>query len=194
MTDFPKYLAPFTASWDNIGDVDEALKISWTYGASPGVQTFIVGTHCFLEDATSILAVPDEHLIASLSMAAILAGEVNPGTQEFMDLMADQSTTNFQVICGNAKLKEVRPVGNDGITFDLDFYRVGTSSVIKTVQTDTAAVSKYFNRVDSCAHSVPCVPGALHKEFALKKSQLGAAESANRNAIVAWVAAQRFWI
>jgi hypothetical protein len=196
---FPKYLAPFSAAWDNIGDVDETLRISWLYGASPGVKSFIVGSDIFLEDQTAIASVPDEQLLSSISMGAILAGGVLPGTQEFMNMMSDQSTTNFQTIVGNAKLKSVASasdtnVGPEGTVFDLEFYRVGNSSAVKVVRSDAWSICQYDNRIDSCAHAVDCVPGALHKQFAFKKSQLGAAGSANRDSVVAWLASQRFWV
>lgn len=204
---FPRQVAIFTASFDNVGDVDETLKINWSYEYAPGVfatgqKQFIVGTECFLEDPAgtgSLATVSDEQLLASVSMCAILAGEVLPGTQEFINALGEQSTMNFQTIVGNVKFKSNpnavvdASVGHLGLVYDLEFMRVGSSTNTKMVRTDAWTICQYGNRENSPAHSSPVVPGAIHKQFGFKKSQLGAANSANRQSVIDWVATQKFW-
>lgn len=205
---FPKQVAIFTASFDNVGQVDETFKVLWNYEYSPGNfavgnKQFIVGTECFLESpsgSTSMQSCTDEQLLASISMCAILAGEVLPGTDEFVTAIGEQSTMNFQTVAGNAKLK-IDPVlvsdtsvGPQGTVFDLTFVRVGSSTNTKVVRADAWTICQYSNRVDSPNHSAPCVPGAVHKQFDFKKSQLGAANSANRQSVIDWVATQKFWV
>lgn len=205
---FPKQVAIFTASFDNVGASDETLKVMWNYEYSPGNfavgnKQYLVGTECFLESpsgSTSMQNVTDEQLLASISMCAILAGEVLPGTTEFVTAIGEQSTTNFQTIAGNAKLK-IDPVavvdpniGPLGTVYDLTFVRVGSSTNTKVVRADAWTICQYGNRVSSPAHTAPVVPGAIHKQFDFKKSQLGAANSANRQSVIDWVASQKFWV
>lgn len=204
---FPKQVAIFTVSWDNIGDPDETMKVHWNYEFKPGqfqvgTKQFLVGTDCFLEDPTagnSLQGVSDEQLLAAIGMNAILAGAL-PGTVEFTAAIGEQSTVHFQTIVGNAKLK-VDPVpvvdpsyGPLGTVYDLTFMRVGQSTNTKVVRADAWAISQYSNREDSPTHAAPCVPGAIHKQLALKKSQLGASGSANRTAVENFVATQKFWV
>lgn len=202
---FPKYINPFTATFINVGTSNERLRLTSTYPLGMfWERTFLVGTECFLEDpasSTSLAGVPDEHLLASASMCAILAGGVLPGTQEFNAAIGDQSTMNFQTIVGNVKLKsnpvavDDLTVGPPGTVFDLEFMRVGSSSNTKVVRSDAWTICQYDNRVDSVDHASYCVPGAIYKQFpTLKKSNLGEAESANRTAVSNWVASQRFWV
>lgn len=205
---FPKQVAIFTASFDNVGASDETLKIMWNYEYAPGNFAvgnlqYRVGTECFLESPTSptsISLVTEEQLLASISMCAILAGEVLPGTTEFVTAIGEQSTTNFQTIVGNAKLK-IDPVavvdasvGPLGTVYDLTFMRLGNTANTKVVRADAWTICQYGNRVDSPAHTAPCVPGAIHKQFEFKKSQLGAANSTNRQSVIDWVASQKFWV
>lgn len=205
---FPRKVACFSASFQNVGQVDEVLRVAWNYEFSPGQfnigqKQFLVGSECFLEtpaDGASMALVPDEQLLASVGMCAILAGEVLPLTAEFINALGEQSTANYQTIVGNVKFK-VDPVavvdanvGPLGTVFDLTFMRVGQSTNTKVVRADTWSICQYSNRIDSPAHSAPCVPGAIQKELAFKKSQLGSADSANRQAVIAFVASQLFWV
>lgn len=200
----PKQVLAFTATFDNIGDPDETLKVISTYPL--GVQVvkqFLVGVDCFVEDvaaSNSLSLISDEILIAHLSMCAILAGGVLPGTQEFVNALGDQSTTNFQTPVGNVKLKS-NPVavsdlsvGADGTVYDIEFMRVGQSTNTKVVRAAWWDHCQYANREDSPAHAAPVVPGAIWKSLALKKSQLGGSGSANRQAVIDLVAASRFWV
>lgn len=204
---FPRQLKVFTATWGNIGDVDEELKIQWVDSFVPplglvpfnGNQNLIVGTDCFLESPTSITQVPDDQLIASLSMNAILAGEILPGTTEYIDAVTGQGTKYFQTIIGNATSKSVTRVsdsfiGPEGTVYDIEFQKVGQASNVKTIRMDAWTASRYENRVNFVPIPLMCIPGALHKQFGLKKSQLGPADSANRNAIVDYIQNTYFWI
>lgn len=203
---FPKKVKIFQAEFVDVGLPTEGLRVFWTYpegnppeGNPPGNRLFSVGTDVFLETLTSMTQVPDEHLLASVSMSAILAGGVLPGTVEYLQAIVDQESANFQTIRGAAKIKSVTPVvdpaiGPIGTVFDVEFQRVGANTDTKIVRADTWVLSQYSNRVDNAAISVDCVPGALHKEFAFKKSQLGAEGSANRQAVIDFVAAQYFWV
>lgn len=205
---FPKQVAAFTVSFDNVGQVDETLKVHWNYEFKPGqfqvgIKQFIVGTDCFLEDpaaGNSLSTVSDEQLLAAVSMCAILAGEVLPGTTEFVTALGEQSTMNFQTVVGNVKFKQdptpvTDPtVGPAGTVYDLLLTRVGSSTNTKLVRADAWTISQYSNREDSPVHAAPVVPGAIHKQFGFKKSQLGAANSANRQSIINWVASQLFWV
>lgn len=199
---FPKKVAIFTATFEDVGTVDEALRVAWNYPDypnNPGNRRFLVGSDCFLETPTSITQVPDDQLLASLSMMGILAGGILPGTKEYLDAMTTQDTTNFQTIIGNAKVKTITSVvdaqvGPLGTVFDVEFQKVGASTPTKTVRCDAWSLSQYGNRVDNAAVSVPVVPGAIHKIIGFKKSQLGAADSANRQAVIDFIAAQLFWI
>lgn len=200
MAFFPKQVAIFNAEWLNIGEFDETLKVTWIYpGTQSGNRQFIVGTDVFLESPINMSQVPDAHLIASVSMASILAGHILPGTQEYIDVVTSQGTKYFQTIIGNATLKTVVPVidssvGPLGTVYDLTFNKVGSGNNVKTVRIDAWTLSQYDNRVDSAAHSVECVPGALHKQFAFKKSDLGPADSDNRNSVVSFIQSNLFWI
>lgn len=197
---FPKKVAIFTAAFGDEGLASEFLQVSWNYPTgNPGSRTFHVGADIFLETLTSMSQVPDDHLLASASMMAILAGEILPGTAEYLNAVVNQEVMNFQTIRGNAKIKSVTPVidatiGPMGTVFDIEFARVGSNTDTKTVRADAWALSQYANRADSGAVAVDCVPGALHKEFGFKKSQLGAVNSANRQAVIAYVANTLFWV
>lgn len=203
---FPKLVKPYTASFENVGTANERLKLQWTYPLGVyGAYQFLVGTDCFLEDPTLVSMIPDEQLLASLSMSAILAGEVLPGTGEFLDAVSSQGTKNFQTIVGEVRLKpetvsfrNPQPVddltiGPSGTVFDIVFQK-GTGSNTKTIRTDAWSISQYSNRIDSVYHSVYVVAGALHKQFGFKKSELGAAESQNRTDVINWISSKEFWI
>lgn len=205
---FPRNVAAFTGVFENVGLPNETFKVSWNYPGPTnfGTKSFAVGSEIFLETPTNINDVPDEHLIASISMSAILAGEVLPGSSEFLASVLDQGNKNFQTIVGDVKLKlpasgQTNPTpvsdltfGPDGTVFDFTVQRVALTSSFRTFRTDAWSISQYSNRVDLPEASVCCVPGAIHKQFAFKKSQLGVAGSANRQSVIDFVAAQRFWI
>lgn len=196
---FPKQVAIFNAEFVDVGTPDEALRITWNYPTgNPGNHLFMVGTDIFLESPINMSQVEDEQLIASLSMAAILSGSL-PGTLEFIDSVTNQGQKYFQTIIGNATLKTVTPVidsnvGPLGTVFDITFNKVGNANNTKTIRADAWNIAQYSNRVDSPAHSVYCVPGAVHKQFGLKKSELGADQSATRQSIIDFIVAQKFWI
>lgn len=196
---FPKQVAVFTAQFLDVGTVDEVLKVSYNYPTgNPGNHSFAVGTEIFLETATNMSQVDEEQLICSLSMASILASAL-PGTFEYIDAVTNQGQKYFQTIIGNATLKTVTPVidatiGPMGTVYDLTFNKVGSNNNTKTIRTDAWTISQYSNRVDSPAHAIYCIPGAVHKEFGFKKSQLGADGSANRQAVIDFIAAQKFWV
>lgn len=203
---FPKLVKPFTAEFTNVGLSNESLRLTSTYPLGVSWErSFLVGTECFLESPNEIALVPDEQLIASLAMSAILAGEILPGTKEFKDAITNQDSKYFQTIVGDVRLKaesagfynpnlvDDLTVGPEGTVFDVTFQR-GTTSNTKVVRIDAWSISQYGNRVDSVDHASYVVPGAIHKELNLKKSQLGAAESANRQAVIDFVASKAFWV
>jgi hypothetical protein len=200
MANFPVYKTGLVASWENIGDVDEELKITWVDDQGfPGVHHIMVGTDAFLESPVNTSQVPDDQLLCSIRMAAILGGEVLPGTQEYLDVVDNQGTRYFQTIIGNIKIKTVTSVvdatyGPLGTVFDLEFQKVGAATNVKTVRTDAWTLSQYNNGSANYAYAACVIPGMLHKVHGFKKSDLGASGSANRNAVIATIAAQKFWI
>lgn len=210
---FPKFVRPFlpsnggNAEFQNVGQTNELLRLTWTYPLGVfGAKNFAVGTECFLESATDLNDVPEEHLLSSISMAAILAGEVLPGTQEFLDAILGQDTKNFQTIVGEVKLKVLSGgapnpapvddlnIGPQGTVFDVTFQRTALLGNTRVVRFDAWSLCQYSNRVDSVDHMVYIVPGAVHKAFNLKKSQLGAVDSANRTSVIDWIQNQAFWV
>jgi hypothetical protein len=200
MAGFPRYRTGFTASWNGIGDPDETLRVFWTDDmGQPGNVYFTVGTDVFLENPANMSQVPEDQLLSSIRMSAILAGEILPGTQEYLAAMGEQSSMNFQCIIGNAKIKTITSVldslyGPPGTVYDIEFMKVNASSNVKTVRADAWALSQYNNGDSNFAYAANCVPGMLHKVLGLKASQLGAENSANRNAVVDAIAVQKFWI
>lgn len=204
MADFPKKVTIFSVSWDNVGQEDEDMIVSWNYAAGipapAGSKRFRVGTECFLESPTSITQVPEDQLIASLSMMAILAGAI-PGTKEFDDAVSNQSTMNFQTIIGTAKLKnppepvDDPTIGPQGTVFDFTFQKSSAGTPTKVVRMDGWNASQYSQRVNSIPHMYHAIPGAIYKEFpTFKKSNLGAVDSANRQAVEAFLPTRFFWV
>jgi hypothetical protein len=203
---FPKQVKPFTCQFLNVGAPNEALRVSWThpFGISDHFD-FLVGSTCFYEDPSSsgsLALVPDEHFIASLSMMSILAGGLLIGTNEFKAAFQAQDTPYFQMAVGLVKLKDdpvlvgttVTPEGLANL-YNVTFYRNGQVNNTKTVEIDTFTGSQYSNRVDSCPHAVYCVAGAIFKQFpTMKKSNLGAADSQNRQDVIDWLPTKEFWV
>ena len=208
--------------WEDIGDPlelqdgmpvgGESLVVRWKQpDGSTGEMKFYATHDIFLEDTDGaappnshpLSNVPDCQLLACCSMAAILAGEVHPGTYEFLKQVAsDQNDNNFETILGEAKLKSVSIVeeadlpmgGTPGLFYDIEFQRTGQGSNTKTVRSDIVNISKYSNRSNIYDLSVSCVPGAVTREFGKKTvSDLGAAGSQLRNDIVAFVEELRLY-
>lgn len=200
MAAFPKYKTGFTAEWNAIGELDESLRVFWTDDNSQqGNVYFTVGTDVFLESPSNMSQVPEEHLLSSIRMSAILAGEILPGTQEYLVAMGEQSSMNFQCVIGNAKIKTITPVidsnyGPAGTVYDIEFMKVNASSNVKTVRADAWTLSQYNNGSNNFAYAANCIPGMLHKVLGFKKSDLGAENSANRNSVISTIANQKFWI
>lgn len=200
MLALPRYRVGFTAQFMDIGEATEALRLFWLDdNGQNGNVSFPVGVACFLESPTLTSQVPDDHLLSSIRMSAILAGEILPGTQEYLAAMGDQSSMNFQTIIGNVKIKTITAVadanyGPAGTVYDIEFTKVGSNTNTKTVRADVWSLSQYNGGDLNFAYAANCVPGMLHKVLGLKKSQLGAAESANRTAVIDLVAATKFWI
>ena len=193
ITNVPSSKACFSASFVNVGDPDEALKVTWTNpDGSGGLKEFAVGSEVFLEDATSASSVPDDQLLACVSMDAILSGGYVPGTKEFEDNMGiTQQTKDYQTIVGNLSLESVVSDSNDpdGKTFDLTFKKTNNNK--KTVNADVWTVSQYANRASNFTLSSNCVPGAVHLEFGFKKSDLN---QQKRQQVVDFINAKKFWI
>jgi len=199
----PRKIAVFTARFDNIGDVDEELKVTWQEPIQPGQPpvsvelNFIVGQDVFLEDPTNAVDVPDSQYLGSVSMAAILAGEVVPGTTEYLDAMSSGGTKTYKSIIGNVTLEsaiavEDPVIGDIGRVFDLSFLKSGQNR--KILRTDAWSLSQYINRAKTYADAVHCVPPSIHTEFGFKKSDLGLAGSANRQSVIDFVAARKYWV
>ena len=149
-----------------------------------------------------ISRIPDEQLLASCSMAAILAGEVHPGTFEFLNQIAsDQNEKNFQSILGDVKIKSVSLVPESqlqsaqfGKFYDLEFMRLGQASNVKVVRSDIVEISKYKNRSSDFSLSIYNAPGAITANFGKKTvADLGSAESQLRQDIIAWLKSMRFY-
>lgn len=198
----PKNITAYTVTWDNVGDVDETMKVHWINpDQSSQFQAFIVGEDCFLESPVNMIQVPSLQLLMSIRMAAILANAL-PGTQEYIDAMSqvvDSGARYFQTIIGDAQLKTIVAVddlqyGPKGTVFDLTFNKKGALSNVMTVRADVWSLSQYQDGNNALPNSVMCVPGAIHKALGFKKSQLGAVDSANRVAVESFVVNQKFWI
>lgn len=188
----------FSTTFRDIGDPDESLEVKYV-DADGTIRTkkFTVGEQVFLEDQSQMDSVPDEQLIASASMGAILAGGILPGTKEFLTQVAsDQSNKWFQTIVGDARVKEVNRVPGDdtGLEFDVVFKRGTSNNNTKTVRVDAHQLSDYGQRSNNYGVSVYCIPGALHNEFGFKKSQLGVEGSQNRQDVLAYVADIELWV
>jgi hypothetical protein len=149
-----------------------------------------------------ITRIPEEQLLASASMAAILSGEVHPGTYEFLTQVAsDQNSKYFQTILGDVKIKTVALVSPSellpeqiGKFYDLEFVKVGSNTNTKVVRSDIIEISKYLNRASDFALSVYCAPGAITAQFGkLTTTQLGVVDSQMRQDIVAWVKDMNFY-
>lgn len=192
---FPKLKKHFTATFEDVGTPEEMLRLRWfNADGTPGVVNFRVGLDVFLESPTLVSQVPDEQLLASLSMSAILGGGVLPGTSEFNAAIVNQESKNFQTIIGNVLLKSLTLLPDElpkGTIYDCVFQKVGAASNTKLVRADAWSISQYENRVDSGAHSVYVVPGSIHKQFALKASEL---TLENRAAIEEYVANKTYWV
>lgn len=187
----------------------ENIECRWIQpGGTIGLKKFYHKFDIFLETIAGavppnnhpLLNVPDEQLIACCSMAAILAGEVHPGTKEYLTQIAsDQNDKNFETSLGEVKLKTVTIVntGNqatDGNFYDVVFQRTGQGSNIKVVRSDVVSISKYQNRSNAYDISICCVPGALNRNFGKQTtSQLGGDGSQARLDIISFLETQRFY-
>ena len=197
----PRQRLGFSAFFEDVGTEDEVLKITWhdpetnTYG--PEIS-YLVGTDIFLDDVSSAAVVPRDQIVASISMASILAGGVVPGTQEYVDMFINQDTKYVQSIVGDLKLLSVElfddPNEFPGTIYDLVFHKKGQANNRVGIRADVRELSDYDNRINSFNHTHPVVPGSLHKEFGYKKSQLGAEGSQQRQNVVDYVAATHFWV
>lgn len=197
---FPKMKKHFhTVTFEDVGQPEESLRVRWTNADQTlGLVNFLVGTDVFLESPSTVSQVPDEQLMASLSMAAILGGSALAGTVEFADLYVNQETKYFQTIIGNVLLKSVTALPDElpkGTIFDLVFQKVGSASNTKTVRSDAWTISQYENRVDSGAHACYVIPGAIYKQFpSLKKSNLGSDGSQARLDMIDYIKNKAFWV
>lgn len=187
----------------------EHLVVEWQEpGGTTGHKKMYAGFDIFLDNGSGgtppnnhpISNIPDEHFISSCSMAAILAGEVHPGTKEYLTQIAsDQNDNNFETILGEVKIKSVTIVdtGNqatDGNFYDIVFQRTGQGSNTKTVRADVVSISRYQNRSNSYAISACCAPGAVTREFGKKTiSDLGSEGSQLRIDIINFLQDQRFY-
>lgn len=206
ITTVPRLLTVFSVQWQNIGDPDMSMDVRWTEpDGSAGFKPFLVGSDVFLETPTLMAQVPDDQLLASVSMGAILGGGVLPGTKEFDELMGmNQVTKDFQTIIGNARIKSVARVPDNqllpgqtpGTVYDLEFFKVGSATNTKTIRSDVWTISLYANRANSYALGVNAVPGFLHKEFGFKASQVSGLVTgeANRLLVEAAVLGKAFWL
>lgn len=198
-TVLPKQIKAFTCSFQNEGEVDETLDVFWVNpDGSGGQQGFLVGTDILLDDVSEMSYVPDDQLLASVSMGAILSGEVLPGSAEFNDIMGtNQDTKNFQTIIGNAVLKSVTAVdtgdpNTDGRIYDLEFNKKGSVNNVKVVRADVWNISQYTNRSGNYALSAHAVPGAIKTEFG--SYDKGNLDASKRQDIIDFVAGRRFWV
>ena len=197
----PRQRKGFSAFFEDVGTEDEVLKITWydpetsTYGSE---ESYIVGQDVFLEDPVTAADVPRDQIVAAISMGAILAGGVVPGTQEYIDMFITQDTKFVQSIVGDLKLLSVDlyddPAQAPGTIYDLTFHRKGQTGNQVTVRADTRELSDYSNRVNSFNVTRNVIPGALHKEFGYKASALGLADSTQRQNVIDFIANTRFWI
>lgn len=196
---------------DGLPNAGEHLKVTFKQpDGSTGIKRFYNNFDIFLEDNGSsppnnhpISNIPDDQLLACCSMAAILAGEVHPGTKEFLDQIAsDQNNKNFQTILGDCKLKSVTIVDeadlnvgeSPGNFYNVEFQRKGQGGNTKTVKADVINISKYQNRANNYSLAACCAPGALTEEFGkLITSDLGDESSQIRQDIITFLKNQRFY-
>lgn len=221
----PRYLKLFSpacggdVTWRNIGDPlelrdnvptgGESLQVKWTEpDGSTSCKSFYVGVDLSLDDNGEtppddypLANVPDEQFLASTSMAAILAGQVHPGTDEYLlKVPSQENELTFKTVLGDAKIKSITLVdtgdpNTDGSIYDVEYMRVDQPDNTKTVQSDALTLSQYENRSGSHAISVNCVPSAITAHFGKKtQADLGDAESTLRSDIVEWLKEQRFYV
>lgn len=224
IVDFPRHLKLFDPSYGGFArfvDVGEALQVAngvpiggealevrWLQPKSAadalnGVQDTLVSHKfynkfdIFLENNGStapISQIPDEQLLASLSMASILEG-LHPGTDNFLTKLGEeQENMWFETILLDCKLKSKALVitGNpmtEGMYYDLEFMKTGQSTNTKMVRADIVDICQYGTRKSDYSFSVYCVPGAVTRPTniggfgKLKTSDLGAANSQIRQDI-----------
>jgi hypothetical protein len=197
---------------NGLPEAGESLVVKWTNPETTQQSTlrFYHNFHIFLQtvaggvpgNSEPISRIPDEQLLASCSMGAILAGEVHPGTYEFLNQVAsDQNTKDFQTILLACKIKGVSLVNESqlapeqyGKFYDIEFMRTGQSGNTKVVRSDIVEISKYINRASDFTLSVHCVPGAITTQFGkLITANLGASDSQTRLDIIDWVKNMRFY-
>ena len=186
----------------------ESLEVSWKEpDGTTGRKKFYVGHGIFLDlsgvaSSEEMELVPDDQLLACASMAAILAGEVHPGTKEFLTQIAsEQNNKNFQTILNkDSKIKSVTDVPaaelqvgqSEGFFYDLEFMQVGQSADVKVVRSDIVAISKYEQRANSYQLSACCAAPAVVQEFGVNPD-LGDESSQIRADIIAFLKDQRFY-
>lgn len=200
MANFPKKIALFeTATFRDIGSPDEVLEITWTNpDSSPGLKSFDVGTEVFFDGTATLADVPIDQYIASLSMAAILAGGALPGTKEYDEQLGiNQLDENFQSIAGPFKIDTVTlvsdtSIGPDGTVYDIKVKKT-SGNQNHTFRADAWTLSDYDNRASLYNVTADCVPCALHAQFGFEKGDLGASGSANRNSVIDFIKTHKFW-
>lgn len=204
--------------WEDIGDPleltngeptgGEGLVVKWKEPDDTTAQKkFYKGHDIFIDmsgvpTAQEVAKIPDDQLLACCSMAAILAGEVHPGTKEFLTQIAsDQNNKNFQsVIAKDIKIKSVTKVDagqlqqgqQEGFFFDIEFQQSGQSSDVKTVRSDIVNISKYSQRANSYQISACCAAAAVVAEFGVNPA-LGSEGSQIRDDIVSFLKDRNFY-
>lgn len=199
MADRPRFKKVFdSAIFRDIGSNDEVLEVNWTNpNGQPGTKSFSVGTEIFPDGALTLSQVPDEQLIASMSMAAILSSSL-PGTQEYLvNMGADQENDNFQSIAGPFKLDTVTPVdnpslGGEGEVFSMNIKKT-SGNQSKAFDADVYTLSDYDTIKDNYDHVALVLPAALHAEFGFQKADLGTSGSPNRTSVINFVLTKKFW-
>ena len=180
-----------SVQWQNIGEEDESLDVRFYQpDGSIGLMQFAVGADAFLEnpnDQNAILAVPEDELVSCTSTACIIPGII-AGSKEFERVHIDQGDKNFQTIVGDVKITGYSYPDGDttGLLIDVEYQKVGKATK-RTVQTDIHILSNYAQRRANYAMSMCCIPGALHREFGYKKSDLGADGSTERQNVEAYL-------
>lgn len=186
----------------------ESLEVSWKEpDGTTGRKKFYVGHDIFL-DLTGVASnqevalIPEDQLLACCSMAAILAGEVHPGTKEFLTQIAsDQNSKNFESVIGkDIKLKSVvatdpsllEPGQSEGFFYDIEFMQVGQSADVKVVRSDIVGISKYAQRANSYQLAACCAAPAAVREFGVNPA-LGDETSQIRADIVDFLKEQLFF-
>lgn len=155
------------AVWEGDDD-DLSLRVTFTneLGQLQNIsfQTRNAGEGNFgeicLPNGMDVNDLPEDAIIASIRMAALIAG-ATAGSGEFMDMFIGQEgTRDLQTAIGNCKVDDCRMI--DDAEFEVDVKKKGTNNPVRTILTDHSAISRYTFTPDT---QLNIIPGAVEVEY-----------------------------